>query len=213
MCFNYKSSIVTFFIGIIGSFVLIKYGNKKYSKENVVSAIFILFISGIQFMDFLLWIDLENKLGINKLTTIIGPLFNVGQPIILYITKLLFFKPKDIFTINHYNLPILILNVIYFIDFIIRYIIFITSSTLITHVKHGHLLWPWMKYSNHLFYLILFAINIFYLMDFKYALVLFLITYSFFFLSVLLFSYNVGELWCFFGTFIPYIMCFMSYYL
>jgi hypothetical protein len=42
-------------------------------------------------MDFLFWIDLQNKLGINYIITLLGPLLNVGQPLILYVIKLLNF--------------------------------------------------------------------------------------------------------------------------
>ena len=48
-----------------------------------------MFVSGIQFMEFLFWIDLHNKIGINKVVTIIGSLFNIGQPLSIYIIKTL----------------------------------------------------------------------------------------------------------------------------
>jgi hypothetical protein len=73
MCFNYKVSLFTFIIGTVFSILLFKYGNKKYKLENKVSGIFLIFISLIQFMDFLFWIDIKNEYGINKITTIIGP--------------------------------------------------------------------------------------------------------------------------------------------
>lgn len=211
MCFNYKASLLTFLIGMIGSILLIKYGNPIYYKENIVSGIFLMFIAGIQLMDFLFWIDLDNKLGINKITTIIGPLYNVGQPLILYIIKLLYFKPKNILSMKNYNLPVFILNFFYFISLMVNYIYFLSSSTLITGTRKGHLSWQWIDYFNPFFYLILLAINIFYLMDFQYSLILFLIIYILFILSVIYFSYNVGELWCFFGIFIPFIMLTGSY--
>jgi hypothetical protein len=213
MCFNDKASISTFIIGIVGSVALMKYGNPTFRKENIVSGIFLMFIAGIQLMDFFFWIDLKNKIGLNKITTIFGPLFNIGQPVILYLVKLLYFKPKNIFSLTNYNLPVFILNVLYFINLMIVYILFLSTSTLVTGTSNGHLKWPWIKYANPWAYLILLAINIFYLMNFNYALVLFLITYFFFILSVVYFSYNASELWCFFGAFIPIIMLFASYFI
>jgi hypothetical protein len=112
---------------------------------------------------------------------------------------------------KNYNLPVLLLNLAYFINLMISYFQFLKEGTLTTGTSHGHLFWPWIKYANPGFYLLLLAINIFYLMDFKYSLVLFLITYFFFLLSVVFFSYNPSELWCFFGAFIPFIMFFVSY--
>jgi hypothetical protein len=212
MCFNYKVSLFTFLIGTIFSILLIVYGNAKYKLENKTSGIFFIFISLIQFMDFLFWIDLKNKYGINKITTILGPILNVCQPTIMYIIKYLYYKP-DVFTFQNYNLPVLVLNILYLIYFIKTYIQFLTKEKLITSTKNGHLSWPWLKYSNPQFYLILFAINMFYLFNFKYALVLFVITYFFLFISAKYFNYSTGELWCFFGSFIPLLMFFASFYI
>jgi hypothetical protein len=211
MCFTANVSLITFLVGVVGSIFLMKYGNPKFHKENITSGIFLLFIAGIQLMEFLFWIDINNTIGINKITTIIGSLFNVGQPLFLYITKILYFTPKNILSIENFNLPVFILNIFYLLNVVIFYISFINSSTIITRPENGHLSWPWIKYSNPIFYILLLAINIFYLMDFKYAFVFFIITYLFFILSVVFFSYNIGELWCFFGVFIPYLMIIASY--
>ena len=211
MCFDAKTSLFTFVLGTVGSLLLIKYGNPQFKKENLIFGIFLLFISSVQFMDFLIWMDLPNKVGINRLATIIGPLLNKGQPIILWIIKLRYFKP-DIWSSS--NLPITLLNGAYAINLIWNYVKFIVArpNNLITGIKNGHLHWAWLQpeYINPWFYLLLFAINIFYLTNWKYSLLFFAITYFFFFLSVTHFSYNIGELWCFFGAFIPIIMFFLT---
>ena len=212
MCFNDKVSLFTFSIGIIFSILLIQKGNEKYSLENKVSGIFFMFISLIQFMDFLFWSDIHNTFGINKITTIIGPILNVCQPTILYLIKYFYFQP-DVLSFKHFNFPIAILNVLYFGYFISTYTNFLTNEKLLTTVKNGHLKWPWIKYQNPNYYLILFAINIFYLFNFNYAVTLFFITYLFLFLSTTFFKYNAGELWCFFGSFIPLIMFCISFYI
>jgi len=212
MCFNYKVSLLTFIIGTLFSIILMKYGNKKYAIENKVTGIFFIFIACIQLMDFLFWIDLQNKYGINKITSILGPILNVAQPNILYLIKYFYYKP-DIFSLQHSNLPITILNILYFIFFIIIYITYLSNDLHITKVYNGHLKWPWIKYSNAYYYLILFALNIFYLFNFNYAVVLFIITYVLLYISVKYFYYNAGELWCFFGAFIPILMYFFSFYI
>jgi len=205
MCFNYKVSIITFFIGIIFSLILIQYGNKKYILENKITGIFFIFISFIQFMDFLFWIDIKNKYGINKIVTIFGPILNICQPLILYLIKYYYYKP-NITIFENNNLPIALLNVMYFIYFIINYIIFLYNEKTITSTKNNHLNWPWINYFNPYFYLILTAINIFYLFDLYYAFILFIITYFFLYISATFFYNNIGELWCFFGAFIPFII-------
>jgi hypothetical protein len=164
----------------------------------------------IQLMDFLFWIDLKNKLGINNITTILGPILNAFQPVIFYIIKYIYYQPN---ILSSYNFPIFILNVLYAIYFVIQYITFLSKEPLITKVKNKHLSWPWISYFNPFFYLVLFAINIFYLFPCNYGLVLFSITYFFLFLSTKYFSYHVGELWCFFGSFIPLLLFIASFLL
>ena len=161
-------------------------------------------------MDFLFWIDLSNKLNINKITSILGPILNVCQPLILFFIKILVYRPK-IDKLNYYDYIVILLNALYFIHFIYIYIKYLTNEELITTVKNGHLSWPWLKYSNSIFYLILLAINIFYLSKFSYSLLFFVITYIFLCISAKYFYYNSGELWCFFGSFIPLILYFLSF--
>ena len=212
MCFNYKVSFLTFIIGIVSSISLIKFGNNKYKIDNLVFGIFFIFISAIQLMDFLFWIDISNKIGINHITTLLGPILNVGQPIILYLIKLIIFKPK-INNFNYTDITVGILNILYMIYLINMYINFILYGKLTTGVKHGHLSWPWIKFANPIFYLFLVTVNIFYLTDVYYSLYIFLIINLFFFISYKYFYDSLGELWCFFGAFLPILFILMSYLL
>lgn len=215
MCFNASVSFLTFIIGISGSYALMNYGNKKYYKDNIVFGIFFIFIALIQLMDYFFWIDLKNKIGLNHLNTIIGPLLNVGQPLILYLIKYFCYKPEININLMNINTFYVIVNMFYFIYLIFMYSNFLVSNSgkLLTSTSHGHLLWPWIPYANPLFYVICLALNIFYLTNFTYSLMGFIIVYFFLFLSYYLFSYNVGELWCFFGAFTPFIMIIASYFL
>lgn len=210
MCFSAKTSLITFLLGTTFSILLIKYGNPSYKSDNHVFGIILLFISAIQLMDFIFWIDLKNTIGLNKLATIIGPLLNIGQPTIIYIIKLLYFTP-DVFSAVNFNWPVMVLNILYALYLLSMYLRFITTSKLTTSTNHGHLEWPWLKYSNTYFYLILLVVNIFYLTNFNYSLGIFILTYFFLYLSYKWFPYNIGELWCFFGAFIPVIMLGGSY--
>jgi len=208
MCFNYKASLLTFILGTVFSIILINYGNPKHKLENIAFGIFFIFISAIQFMDFLFWIDLKNAIGLNKIMSIIGPLLNIGQPIILFIIK------NVLFTLNssYFNLLIIFLNFIYFLVLIKNYISYITHDKLITDTKNYHLDWPWLNYFNSNYYLFLLGINMFYLTNFNYSLFVFLITYFLLFLSVKFFNKSIEEIWCFFGAFIPIFILFISYY-
>lgn len=210
MCFNAEVSLFTFVLGTLFSIILIKYGNKQFKIENLATGIFLIFISMIQLMDYIFWIDLNNKIGINRIATILGPILNVGQPLILYIIKYLIYKP-EVLSMKNYNLPVFILNMLYLIYFVFMYKNFLSSGDLVTKTKNKHLSWPWIKYASPLLYLVLFAINIFYLFNIKYGMVFFSITYLFLLLSVKYFKYNAGELWCFFGSFIPLFMYYLSF--
>lgn len=219
MCFNYQVSLITFMLGVICSYALIckntdtDTDTNTYKKENYIFGIFFIFIALIQLMDFIIWIDLDNNYYLNKLIGVIGPILNVCQPVILYIIKYLYFKPK----ISNLNLDLLvfILNSLYFTYFLSNYLNYLKSSDLITHVSHGNLRWSWLDYikTNKSYlsysYLILVTINIMYLTDMNYSFTLVSITYFFLYLSHKYFGYNVGELWCFFGAFIPGILYFI----
>ena len=210
MCFNAPISLATFFLGFIFSLILIFYGNPKYEKENIVFGIMLIFISSVQLMEYFLWSDINNKNGINHLMTLICPLLIVCQPIILYIIKIIYFKPK-LFSLKDCNLELFILNVIYFGVFLSNYIKYINKN-LITTVKKGHLSWPLSNLMNPIFYLILLAINMFYLTDFKYSAIIFIVTYLFSILSYIFFGYHIAEMWCFFGSSIPLILFIITKY-
>jgi hypothetical protein len=210
MCFSAKTSLITFLLGTTFSILLIKYGNPTYKSDNYVFGIMLLFISAIQLMDFTFWMDLKNTMGLNKLATIIGPLLNVGQPTIFYIIKLLYFKP-DVLSATNFNWQVMVINALYALYLLYMYFRFITTEKqLITTTSNGHLDWPWLKYTTS-YYNLIFAINIFYLTDFNYSLGMFIITYFFLYLSYKWFPYSIGELWCFFGAFIPAIGLLGSY--
>jgi hypothetical protein len=212
MCFNASTSLLTFIIGITGSFLLINFGNPIYVKENNVFGIFFIFIALIQLMDFFLWKDLNNKYGINHLFTLLGPLINTGQPVILYLIKYFYFKPKISLGYN-INTFYALFNLLYLIYLFNVYFNFITNGNLITSTKNGHLYWPWIEFSNPIFYVILLALNMFYFTNFTYSLAVFFITYFCLLLSYIYFYNNLGELWCFFGAFIPIILIIISYFI
>lgn len=118
------------------------------------------------------------------------------------------------FSLNKLNLPVALLNLSYFIYYINTYIKFISEDKLITSSVSvsKHLIWPWLKYYNPYYFVILFTINIFYLFNINYAIILSVLTLSSLYASNKLFKYSVGEMWCFFGSFIPLIMLILSYY-
>lgn len=215
MCFNWQVSLLTFVIGCVLSIILAKYGNPKYKFENHIGGIFFIFVALVQFMDFIFWIDLDNAMGLNKLMTLIGPGLVIGQPIWVYIIKIMVsnLNVLDLSNFTNFNGAILALNICYFIYLFNNYIQFIKHGTLTTKPKHGHLSWAWKNYFNYHYYLIVLTVNMFYLTNFNYSMIWFIISYLLLFLSYKFFNYNVGELWCFFGAFEPGIIYLLTKYL
>jgi hypothetical protein len=216
MCFSAEVSAFTFLFGAVSSVLLIYYGNPIYRSENTVFGIILIFIAGVQLVDFFAWIDLDNSKGINNLATMIAPLYILSQPLVTYLVKILYFKP-DLFSMKNSSLLILVLNLLYVLHLGTGYMEFLESKIHTTGKEHGHLSWKWTSFfskeNSAYFYPILTAINIFYLTKFKFSLLVFLITYSLLLISTNHFSYNPGELWCFFGCSIPFFLAVTSYYI
>lgn len=212
MCFNAKVSMLTFVMGTVFSVLLILKGNKKFKVENLIFGLFLIVISMNQLMEYLFWIDLDNKNGINKITSLLGPIINAGQPIILYLLKFLIIKP-DVFSMKNFNLPFFILNIAYLGSFLFSYYKYLKGSKFITKQNGEHLMWPWLKYFDSKFYLVMFALNIFYLTNLKYSGILFGLTYFILYVSYKYFNNHIGELWCFLGSFIPLVFLLISYLL
>ena len=194
MCFSAKASLGAFLIGLVGSLLLI--ASRNGGRTNISFGIFFIFISLIQLMDFAIWSDLDNKIGINRIATMIGPLLNVGQPTIMYLIKIAVFQ--------HYRLDfITLLNSGYALYLAKVYSLFIEGGDLTTKVEQGHLKWPWLKYANPVAYLVMFVINALYLTEFRFSLLVTIITGFFLAMSKSYFAYHVGEIWCYTGAFIP----------
>jgi hypothetical protein len=203
MCFSAKASLGAFLIGLVGSLLLVSLGG----RTNISFGVFFIFISLIQLMDFAIWSDLGNKIGLNKAATMIGPILNVGQPLIMFIIKIVVFQH---FQLDFIALLIPLLNAVY-AGYLARiYYLFIKSGDLTTKVEQGHLKWPWLKYANPIAYLIMFVINALYLTEFRFSLFVTIITLFFLFLSKSYFAYHVGEMWCYFGAFIPMLAYFLG---
>lgn len=206
MCFSKKSSLLNFLTGIIGSILLIFYGNKKYVKENLVAGLYIIFTSFMQFFDYLMWSDIDNKDGLNSFSTLFAPLFNNTQPNVLYILCQNIYKK--------YNILYFLLNLVYFIYVIIKYIKFISyENNLITTIKYGHLYWKWKEDFNYYFYFFILTLNIFAYMPLFYGIIFFLLGLITLLISLKYFYNNTGELWCYFSAFIPLIMLIISYFI
>ena len=183
MCVSARASILSFFTNLVSCLALVKYGNSNLHFYNITIALWMTYVSLMQFIDLGIWVDLDCKKGINKLATILGPLLNHTQPIAFFlIVYLLINKTKvgsDFYKNNlksqeneifrHFNIGkggvnfIKILNILYVLFLIISLIQYYykgsTSNPELFCSKlfkpNNILSWPW--YNKNLL-LIAFSI-------------------------------------------------------
>ena len=212
MCFSAQSSAYNFVLGIVGSFLLIKYGNKKYSENNLIYGYFFIYIVIMQLFDLIFWLNQNPNSKINNIFSHIAALFVYTQPTLLYLLKLLIKKPNFNNNIDKFYL---IINIFYLYLVYEYYGNFIRDKPIITLKKGNHLRWKWTQNNSYLLYFILFALNIFYLVesmsDIKYSIIVFILIFGSLLISSKIFKGYVGELWCYIASGGPLIMLLLSY--
>lgn len=205
MCVNAKVSITSFIVAIVSSLVLIFYGNKKYSKENLSTGIFFIYVGFMQLFEYFIWIDLDNKKGLNKFASILAPLFIINQPTVLYLIKSIIFNKNYIF--------LMIMNIIYFFVMMYQYSIYLNTEKLITGVGEKYLHWKWSKYlSVYCSYGIFFIINILIYFNINYALLVLILGGITYIISHKITNIDYNSVWCLFGANIPIFICIGSYF-
>lgn len=202
MCFSANISLKAFLSGLIGSFLLIYYGNPKFHYENLTFGLFFAYVSFMQLFEFMFWMDLKNKQGMNEIGSILGSFFNMTQPSLLYAVKE-FYTP--VLQNSLLSMGVRAINLLYFVHALVGYLTYIVYEKLVvSHIVDGHLEWNWKKYFNTFFYVVVLAINVFYLTDYYYSLFLFIIgsivrQYSNYYKTN-------DEIWCYYSAFIPLIL-------
>jgi hypothetical protein len=203
MCFSPETSIISFLFGIIGSILVFTLGG----DSNKIIALFLGFVSSMQFIEYLLW-NHQKCDWYNRLLSNLGMWLNHLQPIVLGILVLIFNK-----------------NLVYFyriIGVLIAYLCIIIPYSLqfgekniikctLKNVKTKHLLWTWngLNYSItvYIFFLFSFVYLFLYGLPNKILGVICAIIAVFTFgTSLIIYPQNfVGAMWCFYTAFIPII--------
>ena len=198
MCFSAESSLGTFIIGIIGSFLLYNYGNIKFRKENYIYSLFLLYVIFMQLFDFIFWMDPKNKRNLNSIFSYIAPLFNYTQPLLLYILKIFINKKQPLNTYT--DIFVLIINIIYFITVIYSYKNYINDKPVLTVSNGSHLYWKWLNHGNIL-YFVCFIINIFYgSNNINYSIMACFVIFFSLYVSSKFSTKYTGEIWCFIAS-------------
>ena len=84
MCISARASIISFLVNLVSCVALVKYGNNELKFYNTTIAIWMVYVSLMQLVDYGMWIDLDCKTGMNKLATILGPVLNHTQPLVIF---------------------------------------------------------------------------------------------------------------------------------
>jgi len=193
MCWNQYVSFNTFAFGVFA--LLLIYFNNKYSPykismlNNEFDYIFFLSFLFMQFFEFLLWRNLDNK-RLNSIISYFASLLLFIQPIAsLFLLKNITERNK--------------LLTIYLIPATLYMLYKTINGKFYTKVsKSGHLAWVWGElYGNKI---ISFIIHVFYLFFLYYALVknknYYAVLYSGFLLAITYYSFykdgSAGSLWC-----------------
>lgn len=201
MCYSKSLSLLSFLFGTFSSLLLIKFGNDESSSTNKVLGLFYIFVSFMQFIEYLLWSDLKCNNGKNKLASLLGPLFNHFQPVVLLVLCSYYLDSQNIIPKN----ILITVNLLYIIYTIYKYIKYIKNKnnlcTQLNDVKH--LDWKWKYDFNYKIYIFL---NFFNLVNFytnKNLSSSVIVSYLLLFISYFKFNKNIGEFWCLMVTGVP----------
>lgn len=208
MCYSANLSLLSFSFGLFASFMLINFGNKQSESTNKVIGYFYLFVTLMQFVEYLLWIDIDCANGLNRVGSYLGPILNHLQPIVLLILASTFLKSANVISPS----IIISVNIIYLIYCVYQYVKYVTNkSNLCVRTNNcNHLDWTWKKDFKYLFFHTILFINIANFYNNKNLIVSMVISYVLFLISFLGFKQNAGEFWCLMVTGIPLINLFME---
>ena len=96
MCYSKDLSLTSFIFGITSSISLIYLGNDKSSNTNKMIGYYFLFVTFMQLIEYLIWTDINCTSGLNNFSSIVGPLFNHLQPVVLLILATIFLDSANI---------------------------------------------------------------------------------------------------------------------
>lgn len=208
MCYTQNLSLLSFLFGISCSFILIELGNKSSVNTNKTIGYFFMFVSLMQFVEFLLWSDLNCKSGFNKISSTIGPLLNHLQPVILVALSSTFLQSNNLI-----DSSVLVgANGLYILYVFAKYKDYIQDGTnLCTGLNEsGHLNWNWKQDFNYNLYHLMMGINIINYANNINLLVSIIASYALLGISINNFNQNIGEFWCLMVTSIPLLNIFIQ---
>lgn len=208
MCFSAELSMASLSFGIFSSLMLINFGSNKSKSTNKAIGYFFLFVSLMQLVEFFLWIDIDCVNGFNKIGSLLGPILNHLQPVVLLILATIFLEPANLISQN----IVIPANIIYLIYCYYEYIKYLQDDKnfCVRTNECEHLDWTWKKNFNYLFYFIISFINIANFYTNINLIISFSVSYLLLLYSIFEFNKNIGEFWCLMVTGIPLLNLFIE---
>lgn len=234
MCISASASIKSFSINLISSLALIVFGNKSLKTYNYIFAMFSIYVSLMQLVDYGIWIDLDCKKGFNKASSLFGPILNYFQPLALYAIMYIIFNytshgkitklnvktskvNKDLFN----NFSILskkknitkILTILYTAFIVYTLYKFYTRNNIFcTKLDRGHLKWKWLSYDfkeaivfGYVYLIVIYSI-LFVDPNSNYVKLVMFLYFVLLMVSYIKNSLHMGEIWCYLSNSIPLLL-------
>lgn len=142
MCISAEASRNMFIGGIVSSLLLYKFGIKGLNKQNLFLIIVFLYVISMQVIDYLVWTDLDCKLGRNRIAGILGSFLNYSQPLFVLLIGYLVLS-KNI------KKGVLGLNLVYLVLFVYFLFNYYSKGEFCSSVdpETGNLVWNWTQSS------------------------------------------------------------------
>lgn len=196
MCFNPKISIITYFIGLLGSLLLWRSNHKP-------EAIFYTWVIQMQLIEYLIWNNLKCD-SINNYITKSGIIINHMEPIILWLGIIIFSRLK----LNNYIHSLMLIYIIWAIIYTKN--VFDSSCTTVTDESKPHLHWLWNNGNNaslfYTYFLFIFVILSIYGLENGYIHAIMCILSFGISYKIYGDKHAVGAMWCFAAAFAPIIL-------
>lgn len=208
MCYSKDLSLTSLLFGIFASFTLIYLGNEQSSSTNKAIGYFFLFVTLMQLVEYFLWIDIDCKNGFNKLGSLLGPILNHLQPIVILVLANIYLEPANLISPN----IVIPVNVLYLFYVGVEYIKYVSkpSNLCVKTNACDHLDWSWKKDFNYTWYFLISFINIANFYTNTNMMISFGLSYLLLITSIFNFNKNVGEFWCLMVTGVPFINLFIQ---
>jgi hypothetical protein len=205
MCFNAQVSIITYIIGLIGSYQLYKY---KFVPE----AVFYAWVIQMQLIEYFLWKNQPcsgSNIEPNKNISKIGIIVNHFEPIILWLA-IIYYSKKKLPNWVHILMIVFCITSYYYT----KQVIADNECTTVTKESEPHLYWKWNNQGPHYilyytYFLIALIVLSLYGLQNGHINALLVITSYIFSMMIYRKTHTVGAMWCFAAAFGPFILLYL----